>query len=276
MSIKGGASKTSGSSNQTENINQTTTTTPNVPSWISDLTQSFGLRLPGATTTVPGLSGLQQDAVDGLSGQNFGQGFSQAAANAGASSAVGSADEGVNHWLNTFLPGVVDATSADLDANDAKTRTQQTLDLARSGAFGGSGAALARSATEGELERARASVLGNLRMGAYDAAANNSQQDQSRALQSKIADQNAAAQQANLMLQALGIQANLGGTQRDVEAQQANSNITDLNNQIGLLGQLPLGLLTGSTSNTTGTNTAQGSTKGSSVGVSAGFTYGGK
>ena len=48
----------------------------------------------------------------------------------------------VDHYLNPYLREVVDSSAADFDAHGGQVRAQQALDLAGSGAFGGSGAAL--------------------------------------------------------------------------------------------------------------------------------------
>lgn len=253
----------------------TNTTNPNAPSWVTDLAGQLSGQIPGVKTSVAGLSGLQQDAVNGLSGQSFGGMFGDAAGLA-KSAATGfddydpSALGGVQSWLNPFLGGVVDATSADLDANDARTRAQQDLNIARAGAFGGSGAALTKSLTESELERARATTLGGLRMGAFDSAAGNSQQDKSRELQGLIAASNAnsgaATQLGALGSTGIGLQADLGGTQRDIQNQQNNSGIADLVTQLGLFGDLSpiMQLLTGQTTTTSGTSSQRGTASGTS------------
>jgi hypothetical protein len=271
---------TTANSNTANAYDGTSTSTPNAPSWVSDLSQQFAGQIPGAKTEVSGLSGLQQDAVNGLSGQNFGGMFGDAATLAqqsGEGITAKSGLGGVNDWLNPFLGGVVDATSADLDANDARTRAQQDLNIARTGAFGGSGAALTKSLTEGELERARATTLGGLRMGAFDSAAGNSQLDANRDLQAQIAQAGAKGSAAttlgNIGAQGLGLQADLGGTQRDITQAQLNQPLGTLAAQMGLFGQLPAELLTGQTTtnrgSTTGTTAATGTsnskTKESSV-----------
>ena len=111
---------------------------------------------PWRAANATSLSGLpwDYDAAADLTG---------AVANSDTPSIAGN----IGQFMNPYLKQVVGATSADLDASDGRVRAQQALDLAGSGAFGGSGAALTQSATEGELARARATTLGNLRAQGY-------------------------------------------------------------------------------------------------------------
>jgi hypothetical protein len=254
----------------------TSTSTPNAPSWVSDLAGTFAGQIPGIKTQVAGPSALQQKAMDGVSGTNFGGMFGDAAALAADGSQPIVAKSGlsaVDDWLNPFLGGVVDATAADLDVADAATRTQQNLDVARQKAFGGSGASLTRAFTEDALSRARASSLGGLRMGAYDQAAGNSQRDADRDLQAQIASRSGAMSGASTLAgigsTGLGLQADLGQTQRDITQQQANSPIADLMTQLSLFGDLSpiMQLLTGQTNTTSGTTsgTASGTASGTST-----------
>src|SRR5204863_7838261 len=67
----------------------------------------------------------------------------------------GKAYDYIDRYQNPFLHEVVDTSAADLDARAGQVRAQQSLDLAGSGAFGGSGAALTQSMSEGESARAR-------------------------------------------------------------------------------------------------------------------------
>lgn len=268
--------KTTQESQSDATMTGTNISTPNAPSWVSDLAGQLSGQINGVKTNVAGLSGLQQDAVGGLSNQNFGGLFGDAASMAkGAATSLDdfnpSALGGVQSWLNPFLGGVVDATAADLDANDARTRAQQDLNIARTGAFGGSGAALTKSLTEGELDRARGTTLGNLRMGAFDSAAGNSQQDKSRELAGLVAASNAksgaASQLGALGSTGIGLQADLGGAQRDIQNQQDNSGVTDLITKLGLFGDLSpiMQLLTGQTNTSSGTTSQRGTASGTST-----------
>lgn len=71
--------------------------------------------------------------------------------------------EGLNNYMSPYTGQVVDAALADFDYGAGQTRANQALDEARSGAFGGSGAAIGRSLTEGEIMRGRGSLSAQLR-----------------------------------------------------------------------------------------------------------------
>ena len=89
-------------------------------------------------------------------------------------------DGGIDKHLNPYLSGVVDTTAADLDVNDGRVRAQQSAQIALNKGFGGSRMGLREAQTEGELSRARGNTLGGLRMGAYDRATSNAQEDAGR------------------------------------------------------------------------------------------------
>jgi hypothetical protein len=155
-----------------------TTTAPTNPDWVMNGAQSiFGgaQALAGANpaTYVAGPnSTLTHGATtaDSLTGTPWNY---DAASDLTRS--VGQADTpDIASWIGSFmspyLKQVVNATSADLDHSDGIARANDDLALAGSGAFGGSGAALTKAATEGELSRARATSLGGLRNQGYNTA----------------------------------------------------------------------------------------------------------
>ena len=153
-------------------------------------------------------------------------------------------------------------------------RAQQALNLAGSGAFGGSGAALTQSATEGELARARASTLGALRSQAYSQAlgaatsqAQIQQQQQAQRLAAAgqlagISSQYDANQRANI-----ATQAGIGDSLRGITQAMDQAPVANAQQIVALLQGLPLGLFTGTT--TEGTQSTQ--TKGQTTGASAGL-----
>lgn len=65
-------------------------------------------------------------------------------------------------YMTPFRDQVLKAAMDDFDAEAGRRRATQDLELAGQGAFGGSGAALTRSLTEGELARGRNSALAGL------------------------------------------------------------------------------------------------------------------
>jgi hypothetical protein len=70
--------------------------------------------------------------------------------------------DNLSAYMTPFRDQVLKAAMDDYDAEAGRRRAAQDLDLAGQGAFGGSGAALTRSLTEGELARGRNSRLAGL------------------------------------------------------------------------------------------------------------------
>jgi hypothetical protein len=103
-------------------------------------------------------------------------GYDPTTANASTYSA-GSLLEGLGNYMSPYTGQVVDAALSDYDYGAGQTRANQALDEARSGAFGGSGAAIGRSMTEGELARGRGSLSANLRDQGFTRGAGLSAQD---------------------------------------------------------------------------------------------------
>lgn len=68
----------------------------------------------------------------------------------------------LSSYMTPFRDQVLAAAMDDYDAEAGRRRAVQDLELAGQGAFGGSGAALTRSLTEGELARGRNSRLAGL------------------------------------------------------------------------------------------------------------------
>lgn len=178
FTLNGSAEKSKSTRDTTNSF--TNTTTRNIPQWGRELVEKGAARvgevfdLDPASQVAPANSQIL--------------GAAQAAANLPTSASAdtswlkpymsadtpfasgGKAYDYIDRYLNPYLKSVVDASASDLDAQAGQVRAQQALDLAGSGAFGGSGAALTQSMTEGELARARATTLSGLRSHAYDTA----------------------------------------------------------------------------------------------------------
>jgi len=283
MSLKIGGSKSNSSGSSS--TQSTSTTTPVVPDWASNLTQ-------GVASQVGSLLG--RDPQSQVAPANPLQ--NAAGANAGVLSGTpwnydgaldlyrGVADRqapsisaNIGQFMDPYLNDVVNATSADLDASDGKVRAQQALDLAGSGAFGGSGAALTQSATEGELARARATSLGTLRSQGYaqalsgatsEAQLQQQQQAQRLAAAQGIVDASTAYgadQRANI-----ASQLSTGDDLRNITQQQLQAPATSTAQIVAMLSGLPLNLFTGQT--TSGTQNTQ--TKGQQTNFNAGASFG--
>ncbi len=307
MSLKIGGS-TSKSKN-TSNTNTSSTTTPIAPEWASNLTQGVAGRVGGLMgldpqSLVAPAHALQTQAA-GRAGELSGSPWTfdaaadltRGAANTSwvdgymgmkaPTASAGQASDYVGSYLNPYLREVVDSTAADLDANDGRVRAQQTLDLAGSGAFGGSGAALTQSMTEGELSRARASALGGLRSQAYTTALGAAAGDADRATQASLANAQTALQdRANkvgwgfqgqqqqlsagdqLARIASGYDANqranietqagLGAVLRGVNQEQRQAPVASTQQIVAMLQGLPIGLFTGQQTSGTTNNISTG------------------
>jgi len=283
MSLKIGGSKTntSGSSNTTTS----STTTPVVPDWASSLTQNVSGRVgslldnnPQSLVAPPDpLQNLAAGNATNLSGTPWDYDAAEQLSGAVANTDTPNIADYIGRFMDPYLKNVVNATSADLDANDGRVRAQQALDLAGSGAFGGSGAALTQSATEGELARARATTLGTLRSQGY-AQALGGATSQAQLQQQQENQRLAAAQQMANIAGAYGAnqranvatQTTAGDDLRNVAQQQAQAPVTSTAQIVAMLSGLPINLFTGQTSDGT-SSTMQ---KGQVTGVNASFDSG--
>jgi hypothetical protein len=284
MSLKIGGSKTNTSSSS--NTAATSTTTPNVPDWASNLTQGVAGQvgsLVGANpqSYVAPANALQQQAGAGAAGLTGTPWDYDAATN--VTTGVAQADtpsisSNIGQFMNPYVKQVVNATSADLDASDGKVRAQQALNLAGSGAFGGSGAALAQSATEGELARARATSIGNLysqgysqALGAATSQAQLQQQQQAQRLAAagqiaNIAGQYGANQRADIASQTAA-----GDDLRNISQQQDQAPVTSTAQLVAMLNGLPINLFTGQTTDATSNTQSKGQS--TNVNATAGISY---
>jgi len=315
LNLTGKASKSTKSSTGTFN----NTTTPILPGWATEPVQRASERVGGLLDLDPyGLVApahpLQQQAGAGAAALSSGAGdygaaraLTQGAANTdwlapfmqadAPFASGGKAYNWVGQYLNPYLDQVVDSSAKDFDAHAGQVRAQQALDLAGSGAFGGSGAALTQSMTEGELARARASTLSGLRSHAYETALGAAAGDAERATQARIANAQLAlqtrAQQAGLgfqgqqqQLQAaqqlaglasgqaemqranIASQLAAGDALRNIGQQQLSAPVTSVQQIVALLSGLPLGLFAGK--NEQGVSTEKSKTKGVEIGGGVG------
>ena len=262
MSLKLGGSASK--SKTTSKTNTSSTTTPIVPEWGSSLTQGVAGRIGSllgldASSTVAPTHALQSQAATGaasLNSQGSPSWVSSQMEAATPFASGGKAYDYVGNYLNPYLKDVVDSSAADFDAHAGTVRAQQALDLAGSGAFGGSGAALTQSMTEGELARGRATTLSGLRSHAYDTALTAASGDAERATQARIANAQTAlqdrAQKANVAFQAdenqranIASQTSVGSALRDIDQQERQAPISNTQQLVAMLSGLPIGLFTG-------------------------------
>ncbi len=130
-------------------------------------------------------------------------------------------DADFSAYENPYTTAVTDTTMADIDANDGRIRAQQAAQQAANGGVRNSNNAVLSALTEGELSRARASSLANIRSqgfntsaglitGDNDRQANVSQFNAAQANQAALAQAQADASRNQLLaqLQSAGILSN--------------------------------------------------------------------
>ncbi len=224
-------------------------------------------------------------------------------AGVGATTAFG----GIDNYRNPYERDVIAAAMADIDHQAAMADQQAKAQAASAGAWSGDGAQVLRGITGANYSRDRATTIANLRNTGWATALAAAQQDAQRAQDASIANAGAAnaqamqqaqlAQQAaaanqqaqiealNRQLAAVQAQggllsaqdaargaaiaqaAELGGTQRDIAQAQALAPVTQLQAQLGLLGQLPLDLLHGQVSEGSSSSSGSNVTRESGVGI---------
>lgn len=272
----GSASKSTGKSDTTTHQ----TATPDVPDWLQAQTvgqsqniaklgnmDPYGLVAKADPLQTYASDPSKYDAINGL---DLG-----VAGNAAPTVRSQSASAGLSKWYNPFQQQVIDSSAADFDHQAAIQHAQRTLDEAHSGAFGGSGAAIATTMGDDNSDRARASLLSGLRTTGFNTAATNAQQDATRAQSASSDNANLAMQQEQKQLDAgnniignLGHMFDTGTDLRGITQQQLTAPL-DLqawaNSQFGTL---PSNLFVGQT--TDGTSATK--TAGSQVGVNASIT----
>ncbi len=269
------------------------TTTPVAPDWANNLVQKGAGRIdslfdldPNAQVA-PANALIEQAAktAGGLSGAPGGDtSWLKPYMDADTPFASGGkAYNYVDQYLNPYLKDVVDTSAADFDAQSGQIRAQQALDLAGSGAFGGSGAALTVSGTAGELARARGSLLSGLRSRGFETALGAASGDAERATQARIANGQMRlqdqAQKVGFGFQAQGdlraqkadlrsdasTQAALGNALRGIDQEQRAAPVTNAQQIVAMLSGLPISLFTGQTEQGTSAESGTSKTKGTTV-----------
>lgn len=317
LKIGGSASKTTSSSTSTTNTNNSfdNRTTPLVPEWANTLTQNVASRVGAVngldpSSLVASAHPLQAQAAAGagaLTGRPWlldaGVGTTGYVMNANAPQVgqAATASPFIQQYMDPYLKDVLGAADADLSANEGRVRAQQALDLAGSGAFGGSGAALTQSMTEGELARARAATLSGLQSQGFSQALGAAQADAQRAQSTKELNAQLRSQQMDRALAAanqlstlsnnfdanmranLALQGQTGGELRDIEQQQRQAPVTSAQQIVAMLSGLPIGLFTGqeeqgtstgaSTTNESGTSKKTATEWGAGISASSAMPF---
>jgi hypothetical protein len=265
------------------------------PDWVTNLAEGFGgevsdLSKIDPNSLVPGADPLQTKA-SANAGNLTGTPWNYDAAldlTKGVAGANAPRTEGVRaknfmaDYENPYQQQVLDAALADFDFGAGNTRAQQALDLAGAGAFGGSGAAITQSMTEGELARGRGRTSADIRDRGFQTALQAAQADANRRqsandLNAQLMAQgqdrtlNAAGQLADIagafggeQRANIGAQTAVGGINRDITAQQANAVPDWLGRREELFSGIPLDLFGGEEGSGTSTENSTKKTKGGS------------
>lgn len=284
MSFGVSGSKSNSKESATKDFTQTTKA--DVPDWLLGPSQDYvgmvsDLSKTDPSTLVPGADSLQTQASTGAANLGAGSDKLTALMNLQTQGApqitAASLLDNLTAYQSPYKQQVVDSTLNDFDANAGKTRAAQTLAMAGQGAFGGSGAALTRSQTEGELARGRASAESTLLDQMFNTGASLSNEDAGRR-------QSAATTNADLKMQNrqqianeataldannranVGAQEAVGTTNRGIATEQAQAPFDFAAWLKDALGYDP-STFTGQT--TTGSEKSTGKTSGTSLGVQA-------
>lgn len=283
-------------SKSTTNTNQTVTATPTNPEWVTGGVQNLQTRINGlldtdASTLVPGASTLQQQAFAGAQGLGGWQGSAGTAANRAADLSVAPMeaqrasgrsllDADLEGYQNPWMEDVVGTTLTGFDETAGMNRAQLAAQQARGQKFSGSGSAIERALFERGSGQDRAGIEAGLRSQGYDRATElaNRDLDREQALSTFNAGQanSMTGAERSAQLQAtgllgdlssasagnsradLGLLADLGGQERDIERQNLGAEANLLALISSLNGAQPYDLFRGNTSNQTGTSTTKG------------------
>lgn len=262
-----------------------TVTTPTNPEWATSAIQGLSgdvakLGELDPASLIAGSNPLIDQGAAGAAGLTSGTGYTDAGnqirsvlSMAAPTVKAESLLENLDAYKNPFINDVVNTSLADFDQNAGATRAQQALDLGRSGAFGGSGSALAIGETEGQLARGRGALDSGLRYQALDSAMGYSNLDAGRrqdagSQTAQLASQNigqrlqgagmlgdlTSAQGANDRAN-IGTQTGLGDILRQIEQQRLQAPITLAGQRAGITSQLPYNLFNGQVQDGTRTGT---------------------
>lgn len=326
LNLSFGKTKSKESSNKV--VDQTTTKF--APDWLTNSTQGMADRINKIASYDPASLVAKADPLQtkgaemagnlgsgpdwfGMAGKALGQPLAATTMTAGKAWEQPTIDKGsllenLGAYMSPYTQQVVDSTMRDFDFNAAQQRSQQTLDMAGAGAFGGSGAALTRSMADDASARARATTIAGLRDQAFQTGASLSNSDAERRQKASIAAADAAAKGASLAeqqrqydlslaeqgrqfdanynmdlaktlagfgtAQDANKRANIdslftaGGTMREIDGQNKTAELDLMRWYVDTFGSLPLDMFGGT--RTQGTENTQ--SRGSSTSIGGGVT----
>lgn len=217
--------------------------TPNNPAWVEpgvanlfQRSQQLGSSDPHQF--VPGANTYQTDAA-----QRAQELTRQAAPQIQTASLL----DGLDNYMSPYRDDVVSAAMADFDTEAARTRIAQELALAGAGAFGGSGAALTKSLTEGELSRARNTQASTLLDQMFNRAATLSGDDANRRQSAALANAQLEAANRDQQLAATQLQGERGDVLRQADYELAQAPLSLASWEAAIQAGLPLSLFQGNT-----------------------------
>lgn len=281
-------SKSKSTTKQSNQSSSTVTTTPNAPAAITNPIFGAAERIDALGRSqdpfVAGASDLQQQAF-GQAGNlttspNYGMatdmGIAAGMAPSERAQAFTFSRDQLNQYMNPFLDEVQGAFTTDFDANAGRVGAMQASQAAANGGARNSNNAIRDAVTAGELARARGSGIAGIRTDAYRAAL--SALDADNARRTSVSQFNAGQSQADLNRQLssagllanigqaegadrranIGLTADLGAEQRNIENAQLQGDIAREQAVVSLLGGLPLSPVVGQTSQ--GTSQSSGTT----------------
>ena len=306
---KNSSSSSNGTYSGTDNTNQTSnySTAPTNPEWVTNGATglySGAQALAGANpqSYIAGPSSLQNTAATNAGNMNgvywnfnTDADTSNRLVNASAPTTSGTtASTYLTQEMNPYESQVINPALAAFDNQAGQTQATNALQMAKSGAFGGSGAGIDQALTNGQLALARGQLQSGLLNQGYTTAlgaatndANNAQsannlnaqlaqQEQAQQLAAAQNLGNLSAQQTNTQATAANTQAGIGATLQQIAQQRASAPL-DLQSWLAQMfaGSQP-GLFQGQTGtqNTTGTESQSGTQSSNGTGNSSGFNFG--
>lgn len=274
MSVGGSAQKSSQKGSSSGSNTFDSYTTPIVPGFIENDDRDYNARINqwmdrDASSLVSGPNDGQNAAYNSLVGMLTGGGIAdQYNASTGVASGVANRS---SDYASPFRDQVLNSATANWDDTAGKTRAQQSLALARNGAFGGSGAAITQSETEKELALGRSSEISGLLKDMFDKSSQYGLQSDALKLQAGNQMASNASGFANTQAGLASGAFDIGEQLRQIQNEQAQAPLTLLDSLINMRGNLDLSKYLGQRE--TGTGTEVGTSKGSGTSFGANASY---
>ena len=176
---------------------------------------------------VAGFTPDQETAFAGVRDSvGLAQPYVQEAAGLARAGAAPISADAISRYTNPFTQQVVDATTADFDAQNKRQLSQVAGQAAMSGAYGDSAAVAKALAAEGQ-QRVQAPILAGLRSQGFQQSLSAAQGDAARSLQGAGVVGGLGQLAQNQQLQGLGALMQSGGLQQALSQQELNVPYSD-------------------------------------------------